>query len=466
MLLTLDTDSKVNLYQQVFTQLRDAIHNGLLTEGMKLPAIRELAADLECSRNTIETAYRLLLQEGYVTSRPGYGYIVQKVALLHADPIKGEDDQAEPLDATPLITYDFTYGNLQPGTFPATSWRTITDAILRDMTAIKADCYTDTLGEPELRHEIARRLSGARSIACTPDQIIIQGGTEASVANLLTLFDHDKDSIMMEEPGYSGIRDVFLRHGFTVIPVPVEEGTTTYLEALHASKAKLAYVTPSSQFPTCQVMPAEVRKELLEWAQETDAYILEDDYCREFRYRERPIPPLKSLADSERVIYMGTFSKSFSPALRMNYLVLSGKLLERWRATFAHSYPAVPWLNQAVLARFMHSGQWDRHIRRLHAQNMRKFETLVGAIGRHMGQRVAMRQNGTGLHILVDVLDGRTQEELISAAASGGVQVYPTSNYCMVEEPSMKSCILIGFSAIPEDDIDPGIKALAEAWFG
>lgn len=468
------------LYQQVFEKMRKAILCGPFRPGMKLPPIRALASEMDCSRNTVETAYRLLVQEGYVVSRPGSGYIVQNAGLLHADLEGGPDaiGYAGAGASAPEreFAYDFTYGNLETGTFPSNAWRSITNDLLSGSERAMADVYGDPLGEMRLRDEIARQLNASRDIACRPEQIIVQGGTEASVVNLLALFDRENDSILMEDPGYNGIRDTFIRSGFRVMPIPVEEGSKTYIDAFENSHARLVFVTPSSQFPTCQVMPMSTRRRLIEWAEREGAYILEDDYCREFRYLRRPTPPLASMSGMRegedgrpllggRVIYMGTFSKALSPALRMNYLVLPENLLERWKETFAHSYPAVPWLSQAVLARFMRSGQWDRHLRRMQAANRRKFETLIGAIRNTMGQRVSMRESGTGLHFLVDVLDGRGQDELIEAAAAEGVRVYGTSDYCMEAQPSMKGCILIGFSAISEKDIEPGIEALARAWF-
>ncbi len=497
MILNKESDQK--LYQQVFNMIRGAIESGPYRAGMRLPSIRALASELECSRNTVETAYRLLVQEGYVASCPGSGHVVQNVDLLHTEPRKGaragedthsggapgttqghapNEGEAKPEDASPR--YDFTYGNLQTGTFPANAWRTITNDLLLSHECASADKYSDPLGEMELREEIARQLNTSRDIPCRPEQIVIQGGTEASVSNLLTLFDRKRDAILMEDPGYVAIRETFLRNGFTVVPVPVEQGTGIYLKTVDESGAKLAYVTPSSQFPTCQVMGTDVRTHMIEWAEREGVYILEDDYCREFRYQRKPIPSLASMACPTsssgtagegdmldgRVIYMGTFSKALSPSLRINYLVLPKRLLERWRSVFAHTYSAVPWLSQAVLARFMRSGQWDRHLRRLQATNRRKYEKLTNALHNHMGQRVSVREKGTGLHMLVDVRDGRSQEELIAAAAAHGVRIYGTAQYCMLDHPNMRSCVMIGFSAIEEKDVEAGVEALAEAWFG
>lgn len=459
----LDENSTSPLYMQIFEHFRKVIEDGALTTDQKLPSIRGLASNINCSRNTVESAYRMLVQEGYAISRRGSGYVVQDVSILHATPKPDTQEKAAPKEK--CYTYNFTYGNLQKGTFPSSAWRNFTNDVLMGTESQMANEYTNPLGERSLRREIAFQLNLSRGIHCTPDQVIIQGGTQPSVQNLMALFNRKRDKVLMEDPGYDGTRKAFERSGFQVVPCRVDDGETTFLADVKKSGAKLAYVTPSSQFPTCQVMPLEVREEMVKWALENDAYILEDDYCREFRYRERPAPPFASLDHQGRVIYMGTFSKSLSPALRMNYLVLPSKLLERWKQEFGNSYPAVPWLMQATLARFMHSGQWDRHIRRMQSLNKRKYETLTRSLRKYMGQRVAVRENGTGLHILIDVLDERTPKELIELAKDAGVRVYDTQKYCMSAHPTMRNCILIGFSAIPEEDIEPGIEALSLAWF-
>ena len=213
-------------------------------------------------------------------------------------------------------------------------------------------------------------------------------------------------------------------------------------------------------------MPTDTREAVLKWAERHDAYLLEDDYCRDFRYRERSLPPLASMDRRGRVIYMGTFSKSLSPALRINYLVLPEPLRDQWREAFASSYSPVPWLNQQVLARFMTDGSWDRHLRRVQAKNRRKYETLTRVLRATMGNDVEMLENGTGLHLLVRVRDGRPQDELVRQAAEADVAVYPTKKYWTDPARHVSSTVLVGFSSIAEDDIEPGIRALAAAWFG
>ncbi len=463
----LDDRLDTPLYQQLFDQLRHRIEEGGQPEGSRLPPIRSMAADLGCARNTVENAYALLAQEGYVKSRPGSGYIVQNVAFLQVDADRSQAPGEKLLGADEnRVRYDFTYGNLEPGTFPASAWRSITDDILLSVERTGCDAYNDPFGEEALRSAIAWRLATQRGIDCTPSQIIIQGGTQTSMQNLLALFDGARDVVAMEDPGYDGVRTVVERARFALAPCRVGAGADVFRADLEASGARLAYLTPSSQFPTCSVMPTDTREAVLKWAERHDAYLLEDDYCRDFRYRERSLPPLASMDRRGRVIYMGTFSKSLSPALRINYLVLPEPLRDRWREAFASSYSPVPWLNQQVLARFMTDGSWDRHLRRVQAKNRRKYETLTRVLRATMGNDVEMLENGTGLHLLVRVRDGRPQDELVRQAAEADVAVYPTKKYWTDPARHVSSTVLVGFSSIAEDDIEPGIRALAAAWFG
>ena len=462
----LDEHSDIPFYQQLFNQLHNDIEEGTYPPGAKLPSIRGLAADLGCARNTVEQAYHLLTQEGYVESRPGSGYVVQNVAYL--EPTAGRTPSCAVLlgRQNRRARYDFTYGNLEPGTFPAVAWRTITDDVLLSVESASCDAYNDPFGEEALRMAIAWRIATQRGIRCTPDQVIIQGGTQTSMQNLLTLFDPTADVVAVEDPGYDGVRSVIERAHFPVVPCRVSGEYGDFLSDLGASGARLAYLTPSSQFPTCRIMPTEMREQVLDWAAHEDAYLLEDDYCRDFRYRERSLPPLASMDTRGRVIYMGTFSKSLSPALRINYLVLPEPLLALWHEVFAASYSPVPWLNQKVLARFMIDGSWDRHVRRVQAKNRRKHATLLAALEETMGDKIEIMENGTGLHLLVRVPDGRGQDALIAQAAAADVAVYPTRKYWANPDHHPDSVVLIGFSSIAEEDIRPGIEALARAWFG
>jgi GntR family transcriptional regulator/MocR family aminotransferase len=212
-------------------------------------------------------------------------------------------------------------------------------------------------------------------------------------------------------------------------------------------------------------MDLKTRQKLLKWASYSDAYIIEDDYCREFRYTSRPLPSLQSLDLNERVIYIGTFSKAFSPAIRLNYIVLPPALFFKWLDRFKGYHSETPWLTQAILEKFFAEGHWDAFLRRTQTRNKRKYEYLIAALKRFMGDKVDIREFGSGLHLLVGVKDGRDQHTLIDAAAKYGVRVYETDKYWIRKRHPMGNYVLIGFSSISRDMITPGIRRLSEAWF-
>ena len=502
-MISIDRNSFSPLYRQIYDQLRLQIMNGSLDAGSKLPSIRRLGEELGISRNTVEAAYLQLSSEGYVLSRVGSGFVVEALELkaesrpsqlqkasqkflqrlayttlwpldqnaqsqqaTRVSPDNAADATTADSSSQPVRPYDFTYGNLEPFSFPTKTWRKLMAEVLAtDKGSASASTYSNNLGFPQLRQQIANYLHNYAGVNCHPAQIVIQAGTQNSMQNLLTLFDPIRDVIGMEEPGYDGVRAVFENNRFRLFPLPVTEGHYTFLNNLYKSHARLVYVTPSNQFPTGTILPLSERQRLINWANEANAYIIEDDYCREYRYRTSPLPSLQSLDQSERVIYMGTFSKSISPALRISYLVLPPELLFEWNRHFQSYYSEVPWINQAVLAAFMEYGYWEKHLHKMQTMNRRKHQALLAALKEFMGDRVEVLEKSSGLHILIGDRQGRDQEELIQLAGNAGVSIYGTNRYWIAENHPMQNFVLIGFSAIREQDIRPGIAGLAKAWY-
>lgn len=499
-MIDIDHESKTPLYQQIYAQLCKEIFSGAASAGSKLPPIRILAADLRVSRNTVETAYAQLAQEGFVVAHPGSGYIVQDVELMeqgYDESAKSrtkdfveylvqsllwcnDDEAGSSIGSTPHIKnassadidvkkgrcYDFAYNNLPGNSFPANTWRKLTNEILCDPDLTMSAAYSDPLGERSLREQIARYLQVHRGVRCHPAQVVVQAGTQESLYRLLALFDPLHDVVAMEEPGYDGARIVFENMRYRLHPIPMYAGEQEQIDAYHDSHAKLAYVTPSHQFPTGKVLQLAARQALLNWARGNNAYLIEDDYCCEYRYKSRPLPALQSLDRHDRVIYMGTFSKTLSPSLRLSYLVLPPDLLRKWNTVFAGHYPSVPWINQAVLEAYMRQGHWERRIRQMQAANKRKYNLLKSSLQKTMEDQVDIMESGSGLHLLIGVRDGRGQAELIDLARLHCVKVYGTNRYWMAESHPLESYVLVGFSAIEKERIEPGVKRLAEAWFG
>ena len=477
LLLNIVEDAEKPIYLQIYEQVRDAIFSGRVKEGERLTSIRRLASDLDISHTTVEQAYLQLATEGIVKNIPRSGYVVEPVDVEYLS-LRKESDVAEVAAASSArstdaffaenksgggVRYDFSYANLQPDSFPANIWRKLTSEVLfrNDCPELARYTYTD---EPSsLSQELAGLLSRTRGVRCSPEQVIPQAGTDGSLATVLQLFDRDHDVIGMEEPGYATMHEVARRHGFKMQGIPSDQGPDAFLDALEEAKPKLIFTTPSHQFPTGKLLPLDARTRLLRWAEDNDAYIIEDDSCNEFRYATRPIPSLQSLDAYGRVIYLCNISKVLSPSLRIAYLVLPPRLLERYWQAFNFAHPQISWLEQEVLARFIAEGHWDSHVRRVAHGNHQRSDELLRCLDEKLAGAIDISGADTGMHVYVTVNNGFTQAELLQTALNEGAKVYGTSRMWF-SKPAPEDNVMVGFSSILLEDIEPGVDALARAW--
>jgi GntR family transcriptional regulator/MocR family aminotransferase len=477
LLLVLDKTSSIPLYRQIYCQVCEAIARGELTEGERLPSIRKLSANMQLSHTTVEQAYLQLSIEGYVTNIPRSGYAVERLdAKFLSLPKKDIEpkvrmaEQSRSRDAFfaenaqgGTARYDFSYANLQPDSFPVKTWRQLVNDVLYTSIAPDFARYSYTDKPNELRVELARYLGRARGVNCTPEQVVIQAGTDGSIATLLQLFDRDRHFIGMEEPGYATVHEVARRHGFQLAPIPTDQGADVFIEALYRHKPKIVFTTPSHQFPTGAILSLDARIQLLKWAQENNSYIIEDDSCNEYRYGTSPIPSLQSLDAYNRVIYLCGVSKVLSPSMRIAYLVLPPKLLGRYYRFFNTAHPSVALLEQEVLARFIKAGYWEQHIHRMAVGNRKRHAVLMKCLEEQMGDKVSISGANSGMHLFVTVHNGMTQDELMGSARKNNVAIYGTKRFWF-SKTAPENRIMIGFSAIDIDDIPPGISALRHAW--
>jgi len=465
----LDKESGVPVYKQLYEYIRGQIETGKLKENDKLPSIRQLSAHLLLGKNTVEIAYQQLLAEGYVQSRPRSG-----LRVLPFEPVLGpiaqdrdlfhrENERGLGQKTVVRAAIDFQYGDVALEKFPLGPWKKcLTDALSGDRRQVLG--YGVLQGNLGLRSEIARYLYASRGISCTADQIFLAGGTQPAVSLLCQLLLSPDEPIGMENPGYDGVRTVLANHRLPLVPIPVDaEGVD--VEALRESGAKAVYATPAHQFPLGEVMPVGNRVRLLQWADEANGVIVEDDYNSEFRYQGQPIPPLKAMDTGDRVVYLGTFSKSFLPAARLSYLVMPFRLADRFRERLEpYSQSVSPLIQQAVYL-FMREGHYERHVRKMRKLYQARHRTLLSAIQQYMGDRVEAIGQKAGLHLLLDVR-GRDWEELTGLAVRCGVKVYSPKNHWMEPGRCPRSYVMLGFGGIGEEEIAEGIGRLAQAWFG
>ncbi|WP_256758399.1 PLP-dependent aminotransferase family protein [Cohnella sp. WQ 127256] len=456
------------LYMQLYTQIRKHIRSGV-KNGTRMPSVRSLQMQLNISKTPIETAYQMLLAEGYVRSKPRSGmYTVNPhdtiPSLLHngnANPIL--KDQQHDVQNSEVQDYliDFNPAVVDEETFPNRAWRKMIVEALEDKGKSIYQ-YGDPQGEYPLRSVLADYLRSSRGVNCTPEQLIIGSGLSYSIG-ILTKLLTGIQYVAMEEPGFAPVREQLSHHGYDLIPISVQEKGLS-LEQLEQSKAQAVYVTPSHQFPTGSIIPYAEREYLLEWANTRNAYIIEDDYDGEFRYYGKPIPSLQSLDHKGRVIYIGTFSKAFTPAIRMNYMVVPIEMMDKL-LKLQHLLSSPSRVEQLAMHSFIEQGHWYRHIRKMRNTYRKKHHRLIQLLHTHFADEIVITGHSAGLHIQLTVRTERqTSQDLLKLAAAKGVRVYDFQQMWMGKSPPGYPVIYLGFSGLSEAELERGVLLLREAW--
>ena len=471
----IDRNSPAPFYYQVYEQIARGIENGLYPAGKKLPSIRECARELGVSNTTIELAYQRLTEEGYVSARRGSGYTICENDIKPSNPV--EEYSSEYQDALVELLqsevnyktrenqrYNFAYDVVDASTFPFTAWARISREIYFSQGAELSCIYNDRQGLSELRKQIAHYLSSEYGLNCLPEQILVMPTTRDLMSSIMSLFDPSSTTFAMEEPGYDEIRRALRTRGFNVKANPIFPFPTWEEAKLNVEGANVVFTTPACQFPTNHPMPIDVRKGLIKWAEETGAYLIDDEYGWEFQSGVARTPSLAALDRAGRVISLGTFSSSFSPAICLSYAVLPPQLMLEWQRQHRDAHPQVPWQTQASMAAFMREGLWRTHIRKVRTSAHHKRQQLIKSLTERMGNSIEIVEGLSSLFVLVKTNDGRTEDELIEAAAKADVSIYPTLRYWSGDAPEDWRYVLIGYAGIPYDSIDSGIATLARAW--
>ena len=456
-MIHLENSKKEPLYIQIYQYFKKEIQDGRIPSGMKLPSKRKLAMHLGIGLNTVDAAYQQLIAEGYVTSRLRQGYYAAELDYLF--PVNRlEEDEADQKRKPEPCMIDFHHGRVDIEAFPHSIWKKcLIEIVNRKTWSVSGNPQ----GEQGLREEIASYLYLSRGVQCKPAQIVIGAGTQYLVHLLVILLGTER-VYGLEEPGFHRVREVLQQEHANMAFIPLDENGMK-VDLLQESQADVAYVTPSHQFPKGMVMPIARRTELLKWAVNTRGYIIEDDYDGEFRYMGRPIPSLQGLDTNGRVIYLGTFSKSLIPAIRVGYMVLPSDLALLFRKTFQVYKQTVSKMDQDTLYLFMKGGHWERHLNKMRTIYGKKNKMLLHFINERFPDRVKVIGEKSGLHVLLDVQNGMAESELIQSAASVGVKVYPTSVYHSAI--SADQAILIGYGGLSQNEMEEGIQKLGKAWF-
>lgn len=444
------------LYDQLYRHIAGAIQSGALAPGAKLPSKRRLCALAGVSMSTVETAYSLLAAEGYVLSKPRSGYVCAHLLLPASAAPAPVPEAPQSLDP-PRWAYDCSTSAVDVSAFPFSSWARITKEAVYENPGLLQRGHPQ--GDWPLRAALAQLLAQYRGVRCSPEQVVVGAGADYLLSLLLQLLPEHR-SLALEDPGYPAAYAAAALHGREPVPIPVD-GQGMDRDALERSGAGLAYVTPSHQFPLGVTMPAGRRSQLLHWAASGPGrFLIEDDYDSEFRWSSRPIPALQGLDRAGRVVYMGTFSRSIAPAIRVAYMILPPALLERYRRTFSHGACAVSRFEQESLRRFLAQGLYGRHLRRTGNLYRRKCALFTEALEAIPGASITGAE--AGLHFLL-TLPRFSEEELVARAAAQSVRVHPLSRYCHAVPP-LPSTVVLGFAGLSEDQLAQAAERLRAAW--
>lgn len=453
--ILLEADSKRPLYEQIYAYIRTEIRGGRLHCGTRLPSARALAAHLQVSRSTVDLAYAKLQDEGYIAPVPCKGFFVCDIAALYELPLE-EAPEAPKQAKPPSWRYDFALNGIDEQGFPFAAWNRLTKAALLD-TEQHMFRQGQAEGEPGLREALCEYLHYARGVECTAAQIIVGAGNDYLLLLLSVILGRDP-VIAMENPTYLSAYNCFATLGYRVTAVGMDEEGMSVSD-LSSSGADIAYVMPSHQFPTGTVMSMDRRTQLIRWAREKSGrYIIEDDYDSEFRYRGRPLPSLQGYDGGKQVIYLGTFSKSIAPSIRISYMVLPKSLLPVYRSRAACFSTTVSRVDQRVMEQFIRQGYFERHLNRMRGVYKEKHDRLVNAVKKQPAA-FQIRGENAGLHILLE-----TEQDvgiLRDKAMAAGIRVYSLSEFFMEPaRPPVRDCLLLGYAALPAAQVEKAVDAL------
>jgi GntR family transcriptional regulator/MocR family aminotransferase len=478
-LIALDRRSRVPLQRQIYSALRQAILAGRLRPGSRVPASRTLADDLRVSRTTVVLAYESLETEGYIIGRGSAGSFVASVLVDSPRATRSARVRDAGLDAATRRAMElaraagglshvrpapvpFRIGEPALDLFPARLWARLYARRARRSGAALLG-YGSDHGYRPLRTAIADYVSAARGVNATADQVILTRGTQQAVHLASHALLSPGDEAWVEDPGYLAARTLLTAAGATIVPVPVDaQGLIVEEGVRRAPRARLAHVSPSHQFPLGATLSLARRLALLDWAGAAGAWILEDDYDSEFRYVGSPIPSLQGLDTRDRVIYLGTFSKTMFPALRLGYLIVPPSLVDLVRAAQSLTDHLAPSLEQATLAEFIEDGHFTRHVRTMRDAYAHRQEAVLRGVRRELGDLVDATAAETGMHLVARLQNREANDAAISRRARAArVEAAPLSLYAV--DARLPPGLLLGFAAVRPVDVGGGLRTLRRA---
>ena len=479
--INLNRDQPEHLHTQLYNALRELILDGILQSEQRLPSTRVLAEELGISRTTVLTVYDRLNSEGLVYSKTGAGSFVSGILKQRQVTLEGViDENSVPSDSSPPLSRAFTnmykrlpirvevsnpqaFSTAIPAidVFPMDLWSRLIARYSRKRELVR---YHSSKGYPPLRNAIAAHLRTERGLACRPEQIYITSGAQQALYFLGEILLDPGDAVWFENPGSRVARNGFSARGAKLVPIPVDANGLDVKKAIAVSPDfKLASVTPSHQQPSGSIMNLSRRLELLNAADNANAWIIEDDFDGEFFYSKRPLPTLFSIARNKRVIYVGTFSKSMFPSLRLGYFVIPDTLVERLDQSVGSYLPAVPVLIQAAAAEFIDKGHFATHIRKAKKVYLERYQALSAAVQQHLHKYLELLPTETGFHALALFKKDFDERQVTDMAKQAGVLVRPLSNYCIEPLAGVKG-IALGYGCVAPAEIEASVINLKQVF--
>jgi GntR family transcriptional regulator/MocR family aminotransferase len=452
----IDRESDLSTAKQLENQIRKAILNGALEAGDRLPPTRTLAKDMLIARNTVIQAYDQLLAEGYLEAREGSGTYVANIGKL---PKPKGMTYVSRMDTPKKDVISFDAGNPDVHSFPRTGWA----KILKE-TCLVADeaafTYRYFSGHPRLKKAISDYVYRLKGIRCEESQIVIVSGAAGGMEILAKLFKGSRKRIAVEDPCIHFVKKIFADHRYEICPVDVD-GQGMDINSLNKLMGiDLVYVVPSHQFPIGGVLPVPRRIALLQYASKQNAYVIEDDYDSEFRYKGEALQAMRNL-DQERVIYLGSFSKIFAPSLRLGYMILPTHLIEQVTDQLQESNLWVNTIEQLALAEFMDEHLMDKHIYKMRKLYENKRKYLIGCLTASFGKRISISGEYAGLHLLVS-FDRELTERDLTRIEDIGVEADYVEEYTLVKGQH-KNRFVLGYGALSLAQIEEGVTRLQKA---
>ena len=454
------------MYQALYQQIRDQILGGYLCPGARLPSSRNLAAEMACSRGSVERAYELLAAEGFITATGAAGtcvnpeldqqLIASGVAGASADKLSKLTDPIMETSIRPL-----QLGVPALDAFPRKLWNRLINRNARSLSADQLGSNSP-FGYPPLRQAIANYLAISRGVVCEPHQIFITSGFQGALTVIAQTLGQPGEQVWCEDPGYFRARNCFQQLGFSIEPIPVDQDGVCISEGIKiAPTAKFAMVTPTHQSPLGVTLSLKRRMELLQWAESSGSWIIEDDYDSEFRYGGKPLPALKSLDGHNRVIYTGSFSKVLIPSLKLGYIVVPNELQASFEQSFSSLWAVGSLLDQKVVTEYMVNGHFSLHIKKMRKLYGERRAALANALEKKLPDELSISLQAGGMHLIGELLNTTNEKLLLQKARELGIEPHPLSKFQInAEQPP---ALLLNFTNVEVASAESVVEKLAQA---